>query len=543
MKTTIKTLLASLFIGIASLSYAETHIITQQGTSFSPASVNVIVGDVIQWVWTSGSHTTTSNVLPTGAAAWDSPLNAGNPNFQYTITVPGVYQYVCTPHVGMGMIGVIIASEENPACSIDPEVDQTDNSVTISINGTGATNPLYSIDWGDDSPGSNLPTDTHVYTQPGTYSVCIVYLDQENVDGCMISNCDLEITIDDVTNPGCDVDLAVTVLDNTAEVSATGTGIENGVYIINWGDGETTIAQEGTHTYNEGGTYDVCVEYTDLIPGGCTAAECTTIEIQGESGCELDLSTIEYGQFDVGVLAAGTGAANPQYVIYWGDDSPNTMDSIAAHTYDEPGEYELCVSYTDLNNPQGCSAESCVFIEILADEPTCTVQLEVTQVNNVFTATAVGSGANEANYIISWGDGSFPEMASTGSHTYANPGEYFICAFYFDTNNETCTMSDCELVESQNGVSVSEITSELASIRVSPNPVANNSLIEYTLAYPSKVTVEVLTLIGQTTEVVFSGHQPQGNNKIVWNADNLPGGVYFLRVMTDKEQQTIKIVK
>lgn len=101
-------LIAALVAPIASL--ATIHVITQTGFTFSPAQLNVSVNDTIRWVWTSGSHTTTSRAIPNGAATWDNPLTSGNASFQYKVTVAGVFNYVCEPHESMGMVGSFTAS-------------------------------------------------------------------------------------------------------------------------------------------------------------------------------------------------------------------------------------------------------------------------------------------------------------------------------------------------------------------------------------------------------------------------------------------------
>ncbi len=109
MKT--KTLLSILMlVSLLTVSIlpvkAVKHIITQTNFSFSPSNLTgVHVGDTITWVWTGGSHTTTSSVIPAGAATWDSPLSSGNPTFTYIPQVEGEYEYVCTPHESMGMVG------------------------------------------------------------------------------------------------------------------------------------------------------------------------------------------------------------------------------------------------------------------------------------------------------------------------------------------------------------------------------------------------------------------------------------------------------
>jgi plastocyanin len=89
---------------------AQVHIITQDQVSFSPGSLEVGVGDTIRWEWTSGNHTTTSSLIPPGAAFWDSPLTTSIPFFEYKITVAGTYSYFCFFHQSMGLEAEIIAS-------------------------------------------------------------------------------------------------------------------------------------------------------------------------------------------------------------------------------------------------------------------------------------------------------------------------------------------------------------------------------------------------------------------------------------------------
>jgi len=91
-------------------STSGTHIVNAGGTSFSPNSVSAKVGDTIKFVWSSGTHTTTSTSVPTGAATWDSPLTSSNTSFIYIITVAGTYNFKCTIHASMGMTGSFTAN-------------------------------------------------------------------------------------------------------------------------------------------------------------------------------------------------------------------------------------------------------------------------------------------------------------------------------------------------------------------------------------------------------------------------------------------------
>ncbi len=112
MKKTI--LFAGLFILSTIAGHTTTHTITVSNNQFSPKTLtNVVVGDIIEWTWLSGPHTTTSLTIPTGAAAWDEPMNASNTTFRYTVLVAGKYDYECTIHSPL-MTGSFTASAVIP---------------------------------------------------------------------------------------------------------------------------------------------------------------------------------------------------------------------------------------------------------------------------------------------------------------------------------------------------------------------------------------------------------------------------------------------
>ena len=80
-------------------------------TRFEPAEITIRPGTTVTWITRSGSHTTTSTT-----GLWDSVerLPVGE-SYSYTFNQPGVYPYVCTPHVDQGMVGRIIVSTAGKA--------------------------------------------------------------------------------------------------------------------------------------------------------------------------------------------------------------------------------------------------------------------------------------------------------------------------------------------------------------------------------------------------------------------------------------------
>lgn len=131
--------------------FSTTHNVSASDFSFSPANINVIVGDTVKWTRLNGTHTTTCDgtsgtTRPSGADAWNAALDAGSPVFVYVITVPGIYHYVCTPHAP-SMAGNINA--------IESSISQLTEFVTrfeLSQNYPNPFNPTTNINFS--IPGS-----------------------------------------------------------------------------------------------------------------------------------------------------------------------------------------------------------------------------------------------------------------------------------------------------------------------------------------------------------------------------------------------------
>ncbi len=117
---------------------------------FNPSSLNVAVGDTVKWVWSSGSHTTTSSSVPGGASSWDHPINSSNTTFSYQVTVAGTYNYVCTPHAAMGMIASFTASDPVNTLSVAPgnqDVAAAAGNTSFTVNSNTSWNASCNMSW------------------------------------------------------------------------------------------------------------------------------------------------------------------------------------------------------------------------------------------------------------------------------------------------------------------------------------------------------------------------------------------------------------
>lgn len=132
-------------------SFATIINITVANFSFSPSTVNAVIGDQIRFNWSSGSHTTTcgsglsGTSLPAGAAQWNNPMNSGNTTFSYTVTVAGTYFYGCIPHFsgGAGMSGTINVSGIAPVTFNDFDARLSGKAVSLIWSTSSEQNTSY----------------------------------------------------------------------------------------------------------------------------------------------------------------------------------------------------------------------------------------------------------------------------------------------------------------------------------------------------------------------------------------------------------------
>ena len=90
-------------------SHAATQMVTVSNNVFTPSNFTITVGDTVIWMWSEGTHSTTSTNVPNGASSWDQLIDQNNQSFTYIVTTAGTYNYLCTFHYQMGMVGQFTA--------------------------------------------------------------------------------------------------------------------------------------------------------------------------------------------------------------------------------------------------------------------------------------------------------------------------------------------------------------------------------------------------------------------------------------------------
>ena len=93
------------------------------------------------------------------------------------------------------------------------------------------------------------------------------------------------------------------------------------------------------------------------------------------------------------------------------------------------------------------------------------------------------------------------------------------------------------------GISATKGLSEKEyNLKVSPNPFGSSTSVSYNLKKQQKVRIDLLSSNGQLVKNIFIGEQTIGNQLVDLNVDNLPKGLYFLKIQLTEGVASTKLV-
>ncbi|MEM7037104.1 MAG: PKD domain-containing protein [Bacteroidota bacterium] len=214
-----------------------------------------------------------------------------------------------------------------------------------------------------------------------------------------------------------------------------------------FGDGNTSTAQNPSHNYSQPGVYIVCLTIT---AGNCMDIFCDSVFIsQGGGGggvnCTASISgsvTSSVGSF----TASGTGTGVPvSYAWDFGDgNNSTTTTSSTTHNYNAPGPFTVCVTIT---YSDGCVATSCGTYGSGGGggNPWCNASFTSGSAPAGGFAFTDGSTASGSILSYSWtfGDGNTSNLQNP-THTYSGNGPYQVCLTI--TTSDSCSSTYCDSV-------------------------------------------------------------------------------------------------
>ena len=146
---------------------------------------SVNVGDTVQWLpldFPSMVHTITSSNIPLGAAPFDQIWQApADTFFQYIPTHVGLYEYVCTPHIAMNMVGSFNvvgnpSSISNIVADLNPFVypNPTKGAINFKSNYLGVQFQIYDSNGALVMHGKSVPNLDVSFLPKGIYHLIVL---------------------------------------------------------------------------------------------------------------------------------------------------------------------------------------------------------------------------------------------------------------------------------------------------------------------------------------------------------------------------------
>ncbi|MCZ6802627.1 MAG: plastocyanin/azurin family copper-binding protein [Proteobacteria bacterium] len=89
---------------------AADHTVNAQAREYKPAILYIQPGDTVKFV-NMTSHNSVSYIVPEGGKQFGEKGKLAGSSFSVKPEGEGIYGYVCEPHIGFGMVGVIVIGD------------------------------------------------------------------------------------------------------------------------------------------------------------------------------------------------------------------------------------------------------------------------------------------------------------------------------------------------------------------------------------------------------------------------------------------------
>ena len=408
--------------------------ITPQFTSMDMGSGNIMFTDasvdnngytITGWSWSFGDGGTSTMQNPS-----------------HTYTANGTYGVMLTVYNAAGCTDTIYDYVVvNNACFINPFFQPTTTSAFVGnqIFFTDLSQPVI-VSWlwdFNDGTTSTIANPSHIYTQPGVYTVCLTVTSNTGCIGTICqqititNNCSLTLTGTPVNTSGCGM------CDGSILAIATGGTLP---YTYQWTNGG--INQSINNLCS--GTYNVIV--TDAV--GCSAWNTFTIQNIGGLVAAISVDTTNASSGIV-ILNGNATGGNAPYNYYWyipGGNPSNSNSQITTVQYPYPSTNSVCLTVYD--SGWNCYDSICYTFSIGGGSVNCSglfSSVTASQTSaNTWNVYAFPSGGT-APYNYQW---TFPGGTSTCGYNqnlacavYPSAGTYIACCLITDALG--CTFNNC----------------------------------------------------------------------------------------------------
>lgn len=347
--------------------------------------------------------------------------------------------------------------------------------MTVQFTDTLAQGTAYYWNFNDGSPEvrTTTPSISHTFNNIGLYRVRLVSVDSTTCNQTDTAYMTIRVRGDEALLsfsstklPPCE---SLAFQFNNTSVAPAGKPFTNQSFRWDFGDGNTRVAGPGlvTHTYANGGTYDVKLILIDT--GYCNHPDSVVQQIRIAPNVDARFTTPATGCAPYNALFTNTSLAGQQFFWDFGDGGTSTATS-PSHLYANPGTYTIRLIAVDNAT---CNIRDTAFQTItVSGSPTAAFSYSPnpTEPNTAISFTNNSLGA--VSYKWLFGDGDSLVVTNIDApvrHLYNQTGTYNACLVAF--NAAGCSDTSCQ--------SISVTINVLANVpnAFSPNGDGNNDRI------------------------------------------------------------------
>ena len=279
-------------------------------------------------------------------------------------------------------------------------ISRNNLEVTFNNNSSAGQNTYYWVFGDGDTSSASNPV--HTYDSVGTYQTCLVTTNLCGSDTvcrlvtvtCLLPNGNFTSSV------------------NGLSVSFTNISTNGGSYTWLFGDGDSALAANTSHTYSTPGTYQVCMIAANSC-GNDTVCQNVTVT------CTLPNSAFNYSKSNQTVTFTDQ-STNGVTSWFWdfGDGNSSTLTN-PSYVYSNPGTYQACLITTN-----SCGNDtSCQTITVTCPLPIPNFSYSSSSLQVNFNDL---SSSGTTSWYWDFGDGNSSTSQNPG-YTYNLPGTYQVC--------------------------------------------------------------------------------------------------------------------
>lgn len=454
-------------------------------------------------------------------------------------------------------------------------------------NQSSASSPSvpFTSSWSINGVASSSLANPTFSLTAGAYVICLTITDNA---GCSSTYCDSVV----IGGGGSNCQASFTYQVSGNGVSFVGQALNTSIPVnYYWDFGNNTNSyQQNPYVVFTSGTYNVCLTISDTI-SGCYNTSCQTITV----GTVTPPSTISGYVFLDSTMQAPGGATNAARVwLIQYDSLAGTLTAVDSQniTISSPnGMFAGYYSFTGV--AQGDYLVKCA----LLSGPDYATNLPTYYAGSLYWASATYAQPSNSNYNFTLitgtnpgGPGFIGGLVSQGAnkmsgaaipnaqvmlldindnpiaYTYSDAlgafsfsnlayGTYKIYTEVLNKTTSPVLVTISANHASENGVSVEinstyvagsvsalENNAYFQSVKVYPNPATDNASLNLNLKKAANVEVSLQNVMGQTI-FTQAANMSAGEQVMPISLQNLPKGIYILKVMANGSAQEMKVVK